>query len=147
MKSARVQAACASRFAMTGRMILLAMAALAMSSPLAADERSASGEAELAALLEGRVAGAPVDCILDRAGDSVQIVDGTALVFRRGLTIYVNRPDGARVLDHWDLPVITQWSGAKLCRLDSVELRDRGSRIGGPTLHLAQFVPYTRPGR
>lgn len=135
---------------MTGRLIRLALTTLAIAgaaAPLAADERSASGEAELADLLKGRVAGEPVDCILDRGGSSLQIVDGTAFVFRRGPTLYVNRPEGARLLDHWDLPVIEKWGGSKLCKLDRVELRDRGSQIGGPALFLARFVPYTRPAR
>ena len=136
---------------MTGRMTRLALAALPLAciaaTPLAAKDRAASGEAKLAELLEGRVAGEPVDCILDRGGSSLQIVDGTALVFRRGGTLYVNRPAGAEVLDHWDLPVIEKWGATQLCKLDRVELRDRGSHIGGPTLALAQFVPYTRPAR
>ena len=136
---------------MSGLLSRIALAALPLaafaSAPLAAETRVSGGEAELAELLEGRVAGEPVDCILDSAGSSLQIVDGTAMVFRRGPTIYVNRPEGAAVLDYWDLPVIEKWNGSKLCKRDRVELRDRSSPIGGPVLLFAQFVPYTRPAR
>jgi hypothetical protein len=122
------------------------LAALA-AVPAAASDRSAAGETELAELLEGRVAGEPVNCIRDSSSDAVRIVDGTAMVFRRGSTIYVNRPDGAQVLDHWDLPVFEKRGGTGLCRFDHVALYDRGAHIPGPTLFLAEFVPYTRPAR
>jgi hypothetical protein len=120
-------------------------APMAAAPAAAATDRAAAGEAELAQMLEGRVAGEPVECIQDHSSDSLQIVDGTALVFRRGATIYVNRPEGARTIDYWDLPVIHRFGGSKLCRLDRVELRDRTSHFPGPSLFLAQFVPYTRP--
>ncbi len=69
------------------------------------------------------------------------------MVFRRGSTLYVNRPDGAQTLDYWDLPVFEKWGGSGLCQLDHVSLYDRGSRIPGPVLFLAEFVPYTKPAR
>ena len=124
----------------------LPLAAL-MAVPAAATERSAAGQTELAELLEGRVAGEPVNCIRESSSDGVQIVDGTAMVFRRGATLYVNRPDGAQALDHWDLPVFEKRGGTGLCRLDHVTLYDRGATIPGPTLFLAEFVPYTKPAR
>ncbi|MCT2559987.1 hypothetical protein N0B51_13470 [Tsuneonella sp. YG55] len=123
------------------------LASLVVASSASAADRSAAGEKELAALLEGRVAGEPVDCIRDSASDGVQIIDGTAMVFRRGDTLYVNRPDGARTLDYWDLPVFHKWGGNGLCRLDHVDLYERGSHIPGPTLFLAEFVPYKKPAR
>jgi hypothetical protein len=113
-------------------------------APLAAQDRPAKGEAELAEMLAGRVAGSPVDCISDSDARSMQIVDGTAFVFGRGRTLYVNRPASPAMLDDSDLPVFEKW-GSQLCRLDHVELRDRLSHIGGPTVFLDSFVPYSRP--
>ncbi|ANY19234.1 hypothetical protein A6F68_00705 [Tsuneonella dongtanensis] len=127
----------------------LATALLAVSLagvPALASDADAEGEAELAKILEGRVAGEPVDCIRDGPSDSLEIVDHIALVFKRGDTIYVNRPAGAQLLDYWDLPVVYRFA-SRLCRLDRVELRDRHSHIPGPNLFLDQFVPYTRPDR
>lgn len=133
---------------MTQRMACISPALLALAvlvAPAASAKAASSGEAELAEMLEGRVAGSPVDCIPDHGSDGVRIVDGTAMVFRRGSTIYVNRLAGADFLDNWDLPVFYKWGGSKLCKLDRVELRHRNSHIPGQTLHLAEFVPYTRP--
>ena len=113
-------------------------------APLVAQDRSAKGEVELAEMLAGRVEGAPVDCISESDARSMQIVDGTGFVFGRGRTLYVNRPASAAMLDRSDLPVFEQWS-SRLCRMDHVELRDRTSHIGGPTLFLDRFVPYSRP--
>lgn len=115
--------------------------------PAAASDRSAAGAAELAGLLEGRIAGEPVNCISDTSTDQMRIVDGTAMVFRRGGTIYVNRPEGVELLDNWDLPVIEKRGGNSLCKFDHVALYDRGGSIPGPTLFLAEFVPYTTPAR
>ena len=126
---------------------LLSRAALAIlllaGAPLAAQDRQAKGEAELAKILASRVEGTPVDCISESDARSMRIVDGTAFVFGRGRTLYVNRPASPAMLDDSDLPVFEQWS-SRLCRMDHVELRDRFSHIGGPTLFLENFVPYSR---
>jgi hypothetical protein len=115
-----------------------------IAAPALADE--GEGEAELAELLEGRVAGEPVKCLnRSRSSDAVQIVDGTALVFREGRTLYVNRPEGARILDWNDLPVFRIF-GTGLCARDQVELRDRSSLFPGPVILLGEFVPYRRAG-
>ena len=122
--------------------VLLALLALAGAASAAADKPS-RGEAELAGILEGRVAGEPVECLSESQRDSIQIVGGTAIVFRDGATIWVNRPQGAQLLSSGDLPVFHQFS-AQLCRLDHVELRDRLGGIAGPRLALGEFVPYTK---
>ena len=133
---------------MTGspRLALVAALPLALAAPPAVGKDAPAGEAELAEMLDGRVAGEPVDCIRSDSAQGLQIVDGTAIVFKRGRTLYVNRPDGANTLDQWDLPVIHQF-GSQLCRQDRVELRDRHSHIPGPLIFLEKFVPYTRPAR
>lgn len=128
------------------RLAAFAALPLVLAAPAVAATVAPSGEAELARMVEGRVAGEPVDCISGSAADGMQIVDGTALVFKRGRTLYVNRPDGARTLDEWDLPVIHQF-GSQLCRQDRIELRDRHSGIPGPSIFLTKFVPYVRPSR
>lgn len=124
--------------------ILAALAGLAAGAPvLAEDPEPSKGEAELAKMLEGRAAGEAVSCISDFGGSDIRIIDGTALVFRRGSTLYVNRPANAKLIDWNDLPIIERY-GSQLCKLDRVELRDRNSAIPGPSLFLADFVPYTK---
>lgn len=105
--------------------------------------RNASGEAELAKLLEGRTQGEPEKCLSETERRNMQIIDETAFVFRDGGTIYVNRPDNARFLDDFDVPVFRIF-GSSLCRLDRVEMRSRASGIGGPVVILNEFIPYTR---
>ncbi|WP_338447083.1 hypothetical protein V5F89_04650 [Pelagerythrobacter marensis] len=126
--------------------ILPALAALtiATAGPALAEEPS-RGEARLAEMLEGRVAGEPVHCLHESQRDSIQIVDRTAIVFRDGATLWVNRPSGARMLSNSDLPVFHQY-GTQICRHDRVELRDRIGGVAGPILILDSFVPYTKAG-
>lgn len=123
---------------------LLAPLAFAGAAP-ASSEEPTPGEAELAEMLEGRVAGEPVDCLSESQRDSIQIVESTAIVFRDGDTLWVNRPAAAQFLSRSDLPVFHQFS-SQLCRLDQVELRDRlgSGTIPGPRLALGEFVPYTK---
>lgn len=131
----------------------LTLAAALLAAPAFADEPAQSeaaeptaGEIELSEMLEGRVAGEPVKCLRRSQRDSLRVVDRTALVFRDGNTLYVNRPNGARFLDNWDVPVFRQFTSS-LCRLDQVELRDRTSLMPGPVLFLGDFVPYTKPAK
>jgi hypothetical protein len=126
------------------------VAALAIgAAPAAAagqDDAVARGEAKLAKILEGRIAGEPQKCLADYRRDRLEIVDHVGFVYRDGKTIWVNRPQGATILDWSDLPVFRQY-GSQLCRLDQVELRDRGAMMPGPVLVLGDFVPYTRPDK
>ena len=108
-------------------------------------QRRDRGEAELARMLAGRVPGKPVDCIDLRSAGSSRIIDRTAIVYDSGRTLYVNRPrSGASSLDSDDI-LVTRTFGSQLCRLDTVRLVDRGSRISSGFVALDKFVPYARP--
>jgi hypothetical protein len=104
------------------------------------------GEAELAKLLDGRVAGKPVNCISMSNSQESRIIEGTAIVYQAtGRTVYVNRPQiGADSLDTDDILVTKTW-GSQLCSLDQVRLVDRLSRFPRSFVGLGQFVPYTKP--
>jgi hypothetical protein len=119
----------------------LAALATAVPSPAAAD---AKGEAQLAKLLDGRVPGAPVHCLSRNERENMQVIDRTALVFRDGKTLYVNRPGGVNFLTWSDIPVFKIW-GDQLCSKDIAHLHDRSSGIGGPALVMGDFIPYRRP--
>lgn len=117
-------------------------AALLAAAPAAA----ASPEAELAAALEGHVAaGAPVDCVDLRQVRSTRIIQGTAIVYDTGRTLYVNRPrGGAESLSDWDM-MVTRTPTGRLCSVDVVELRDRASpHMMSGLVFLGEFVPYRR---
>ena len=130
------------------RKIALALAATAalISGPALQARERLSGEAELARMLEGRVAERPVSCLpLSRTSDS-KVIDKTAIVYGRGNVIYVNRPRDAYSLDDDDVMVTTLHS-SQLCRLDVVRLHDRSSFFFTGFVGLEDFVPYRRVAR
>lgn len=122
---------------------LLAAAAIA-ASPAASAREKLAPEDQLAKLLEGRVAGESQDCLSLSSLGSSQIIDKTAIVYRVGSTLWVNRPDGgASSLDDDDILVL-KTSGSQLCSIDTLELRDRSSRMYSGFVSLGKFVPYRR---
>lgn len=125
----------------------LAAGALALTVPaLAAHGRAnAQGEARLAAMLSGRTAGAPVQCLNAFQRRHMEVVDRTAMVFRDGDTLYVNRPTGVDLLTWDDVPVFRIW-GDELCSKDMAQLHDRSTGMLGATVVMNEFVPYRRNG-
>ena len=120
-------------------------ASMALSGTAIAGEKAqAEGEAKLAKLLEGRVAGKPVSCIPQRMLESSTTIDGTAIVYRSGRRLYVNRPrSGADSLDS-DQILVTRLTGSELCNIDTVKLVDRSSGFPEGFVILGDFVPYER---
>lgn len=122
---------------------LLAAAAIA-ASPAATAREKLAPEDQLAKLLEGRVAGKPQSCIPLSTTRSSQIIDKTAIVYRIGSTLWVNRPKGgAESLDDDDILVL-KTSGSQLCSIDTLELHDRSSHMYSGFVSLGEFVPYRR---
>lgn len=104
----------------------------------------ARAEATLAKLLEGRVAGDPVQCISLHDIHSSQIIDKTAIVYDTGRRIYVNRPTaGADILDSDDILVSKTFTD-ELCRVDAIRLLDRTSHFERGIVVLGAFIPYSR---
>ncbi|SEH14417.1 hypothetical protein SAMN05428974_1184 [Sphingopyxis sp. YR583] len=121
----------------------LFVAAALAAAPATAREKLAP-EDQLAKLLEGRVAGKPQDCIPLSTTRSSQIIDKTAIVYRVGSTLWVNRPKGgAESLDDDDILVL-KTSGSQLCSIDTLELHDRTSHMYSGFVSLGEFVPYRR---
>jgi hypothetical protein len=124
--------------------ILLSLAAAAtLAAPAAASPRL-YGEAKLAKMLEGRTAGAPVDCIDLQRVYSTEIIDKTAIVYESGRTLYVNRPRaGAESLDRSDTMLVKPFDH-RLCRVDTVQMFEQGARFFKGSVFLGDFVPYTK---
>jgi hypothetical protein len=122
--------------------LLLPVAALA-AAPAAADQRI-DPETRLARAVEGRVAGAPVDCISLHTVRSSRMIDDTAIIFDAGHTLYVNRPRaGAETLASHDT-LVTRTFSNRLCSIDVVEVVD-GATLGfSRPVFLGEFVPYRR---
>ena len=130
----------------TSKLGLAAAAGALMLAGTAADARPrVSGEEQLAKLLEGRVAGEPVNCISMPTIQSSRVIDKTAIVYGSGSTVYVQRPrTGAESLDSNDI-LVTQLTSSQLCNIDTVQLRDRNGFFWRGFVGLDKFVPYTKP--
>ena len=112
-------------------------------TPAVAKTPRLTGEAKLAKMLEGREPGKPTNCLPLGPTQESRIIDKTAIVYRYGGTLYVNRPSNPESLDSDDILLTRQTSG-QLCRLDSVQLIDRTSRMYSGFVALQDFVPYTK---
>ena len=129
--------------------LLLGAALIGMSAVAPATARdhrdNSKAEAQLAKALEGRVAGKPVSCISQQNITSSTVYDGTAIVYRVGSTLYVNRPRmGQTSLDSDDI-LVSRTYGSQLCSLDTIRLLDRSSRFETGFVGLGEFVPYVKP--
>jgi hypothetical protein len=128
-------------------LVLAAVSALAVAGAADARPRE-SGEAQLAKLLDGRVAGRPTDCISTLIQRDMDTIDGTALVFGHGDVIYVNRTTDPRSLDDTDALLVRKFGTAsQLCKTDIVTTFDPSARFYTGNVFLTDFVPYRRVRR
>ena len=118
------------------------IALLALIAAAAAAQPDA-GEAELARLLEGRVAGAPERCLNLRRARLVRIVNRTAYVFRESGRLYVNRPMNPEALD-WRDTLVSWRLSPFTCAGDLIRMTDRYSGITR-LVRAGPFVPYREP--
>lgn len=126
---------------MNARFALAALAVTLAASPAAAREPD---PAALDQLIADRTAGEPVQCIGINQIRSTTIINGTAIVYRVGSALYVNRPSsGADQLDRDDIMVDVNDVG-RLCAGGQVRMRDSGSGMYRSTIILGEFVPYRR---
>ncbi len=136
------------------RIVLSAIAvgalALAGGVPAMADEPAAAatemtkGEAKLAKLIEGRVAGEPASCIRGYPTRSFEVIDNTAIVYRVGRTVWVNYTRHPESLDDNDIMVFRRF-GSQICSTDIVTTIDRFGGFYTGNVFLSEFVPYRLP--
>lgn len=122
---------------------LMVGAILVAAVPAVAAEKLAP-EAQLAKAVEGRVAGEAVNCISLRPSGSSQVIQRSAIVYRTGGTLYVNRPRaGAESLSGWDT-LLTRTFTSQLCSGDVVQVVDPSTGHMRGLVFLGEFVPYKR---
>ena len=109
-------------FAAAATMGLLAAPAMADDH---ADPAMTKGEAKLAKMLEGRIAGEPERCIRTIGSRNLQQIDDTALVYKAGNTIWVNYTRTPQSIDSDDILVIKRFDGSSLCRTDQITTVER----------------------
>ena len=125
--------------------IATALLLVAGASALAADKpgRAEKNEARLAELLKGRAAGTPVSCIPGFQSDQLEVIEGVALVYGRGDTLYVAKPTSPQSM-RWDDIVVVNRYGGQLCNTDIVRTVDRTSGFTTGVLFVDKFVPYKK---
>lgn len=123
---------------------ILSIAMLAAAPASAEAKPKLTPEAKLAKMLEGRTAGEPRNCIPLNQISQTTVIDGTALVYRVGSTLWVNRPkDPPRAMDGHNV-MVTKTSINQLCSVDTVQLVDPTSRSWRGFIQLGDFVPYRK---
>ncbi|WP_225205125.1 hypothetical protein [Novosphingobium huizhouense] len=124
--------------------LALAAGVMVLAAGVAEAKPRLTGEQQLAKMLEGRVAGEPVNCINNPTISSARVIDKTAIVYDSGNTLYVQRPrTGVESLDD-DAILVTRLYGSQLCSVDTVQLVDRVSGFWRGFVGLDTFVPYTK---
>ena len=129
------------------RLALSAAAIGLLAAPAAqADEQAemTKGEKRLAKILEGRVAGEPESCITTIGSRSLTQIDDTALVYKRGDTIWVNYTKTPDAIDDGDYLVIRKFAGSQLCKTDQVQTYSRSGDFFSGVIFLDDFVPYRK---
>ncbi len=134
----------ASQHTALGVIATAAALAIALVASPAEAKKKKSGEEELAELLEGRVAGEPQRCIRRHVSNRMRTIDGTAFVYGRGDTIYVQRTKHPEDIDDDDVLVTRKFGSSDLCRLDQVTKIDRVNGFYAGNVFFEDFVPYTR---
>lgn len=102
------------------------------------------GEARLAKLLEGRVAGEPLRCIRSMPNQGMKTIPGTAYVYGRGNTIFVQRTRDPEQINDRDALVTNRFSATELCRFDILTTIDPVNGIFTGAVFFEDFIPYTR---
>jgi len=135
---------------MKARLILSSAAAAAISalalspSTALAQTGQEKGEARLAKMLEGRVAGEPESCITALNANRIEVIDYVGVVYDAGNTIWVSRVKDPRSLSWTDIPVFDRF-GSQLCKYDVIRTVDRSTHMYSGAVFLEDFVPYRKP--
>ncbi|HMA12468.1 MAG TPA: hypothetical protein VKO83_11310 [Steroidobacteraceae bacterium] len=127
-------------------LIAAAVLVFAGAAAQAADksEKLAKNEAKLAEMLKGRTAGEPVSCIPEFHSSRVQVIEGVALVYGVGKTLYVAKPDHPESMQ-WDDIMVVKRFGGQLCNTDIIRTVDRMSGFTTGVVFMGKFVPYRKP--
>ena len=128
-----------------GTLALVAAAAGLVAMPADARPRL-TGEERLAKLIEGRTAGEARSCIFTPGSRNLTVIDKTAIVYKAGGKVWVNRTAHPEDIDEDDILVIRRFDGSNLCRQDQITLVDRSTGMFTGAIFLTDFVPYDKAG-
>ena len=128
------------------RFIPLLLAAALAAPAHAAPDAPVPLSPKLAAVLKGRAAGTPVDCISLPATRGSRIVDNMAIIYKQSARRwYVNFPAGGTctALDP-RRAVLTRIPTTRLCRMDLVTVVDLPQGFDFGSCALGAFIPYEK---
>lgn len=109
--------------------------------PTPGQEASASEDIRA---LQGRVVGAPQDCIDSQGLSGPQIVDRDTILYTAAGRVWRNKLSAAcPSLRPYDT-LIVELNGSRICRNDRFRAVQPGTSIPGPFCVLGKFTPYTR---
>jgi hypothetical protein len=130
------------------RSTAVVLGGLMMASCTAAPYNRAPGQGaqrELAEALAGRTPGPAQRCVANFELRSMQVIDDNTILFRKGSTVYIQRPPGGcSGLASGSRTLVTRPLGSQLCAGDLNYTVDLSSGMRGPTCVFGPFVPYTR---
>lgn len=120
----------------------LGAAALADDQPAAPTK----GEAELAKLLEGRVAGEKIECMPPARNTPSITIPQTAIVYGRSNSsvIYVQRTQTPQMIDRDSFLVSLSGQQNRFCRMDQFNVVGRAAGLPIGAVVFDHFIPYTR---
>jgi hypothetical protein len=120
---------------------LVAACAKIDSTPMPLTEKQS---AVLVKELDGKVAGAPVNCINDfNAYNTIRVSDDILLYRVSGRLVYRNNlRSSCRGLARDNDIIVSEQFGSQKCRGDIIRLVDRTSGMPGGFCSLGEFVPY-----
>ena len=128
---------------------LILVSVLAGCAPYAAEPRTAKAESKLTRALEGKVAGAAINCLPSYRANDMTIIDDGTLLFRQGsATVYRNDPPGGcSRLGDGTYTLVTRTMGGSLCRGDIAQVVDLPSGMTVGSCSMGEFVPYRSAAR
>lgn len=113
-------------------------------------ERSPEAEAQLARLLEGKVAGQPQSCLSSFRTQDMTVIDERTILYRDGSNrVWRNDMLGPCTgLGRPGTAIVTrQVSGGTLCRGEIAQIIDTAAGFTTGSCAFGDFVPYTGAGR
>ena len=105
-------------------------------------------EARLAAMLAGKVAGPPQNCIPLWETRDMQVIDSRTIAYRSGSTVYVNPLRGdCSGIGVSSVLVMRPIGFSGYCENDVAEVMDSASGMMMGSCVLGPFIPYTSPAQ
>jgi hypothetical protein len=130
-------------------LLLVGAALSSCATPQETASQNAAAQSELATLLAGKTAAAPISCIPTTNTSDMRIIDGQTVAYRLGskTTYVVHLSQGCANLRGGNYTLVTeQFGGNGPCRGDAARVVDLPSRMPAGSCIIADIIPYSRPG-